>query len=111
MALVLLVSSCPPLRAEGLQEKLAFLVPLLGPAWQGELALPDGSRTVPITQAYEPLWDGKVIQYTRSIPDFPFFLEGYIYWDANEQKVCLMNVNSRGNAERGVVTRSAPTAV
>lgn len=86
-------------------------MPLLGPAWQGELALPDGSRTVPITQAYEPLWDGKVIQYTRSIPDFPFFLEGYIYWDANEQKVCLMNVNSRGNAERGVVTRSAPTAV
>jgi len=93
-----------PLRAEGLHEKLTFLEPLLGRPWQGEFALPDGKQTLPITQAYEALWDGKVIHYTRSIPDFPFFLEGYIYWDANEQKVCLMNINSRGNADRGIVT-------
>lgn len=104
VVLILVASFSLPLRAEGLHEKLAFLEPLLGPAWQGELALPDGKRTLPITQTYEPLWDGKVIHYTRSIPDFPFFLEGYIYWDANEQKVCLMNINSRGNADRGVVT-------
>lgn len=93
-----------PLGAEGLHDKLAFLEPLLGQPWQGEFALPDGKRTLPITQTYESLWNGKVIRYTRSIPDFPFFAEGYIYWDANEQKVCLMNVNSRGNAQRGVVT-------
>jgi len=102
--LILVASFSLPLRAEGLHEKLTFLEPLLGRAWQGELTLPDGKRTLPITQAYEPLWGGKVIHYTRSIPDFPFFLEGYIYWDANEQKVCLMNINSRGNADRGVVT-------
>ena len=45
-----------------------------------------------------------MIHYSRSIPDFPFFLEGYIYWDVNEQKVCLMSINSRGNANRGIVT-------
>jgi hypothetical protein len=94
-----------PLRAEGLHEKLIFLEPLLGPPWQGEFTLADGSkRTLPITQAYEALWDGKVIHYTRSLPDFPFFSEGYIYWDTNEQKVCLMTINSRGNADRGIVT-------
>ena len=92
-----------PLRAEGLHEKLAFLEPLLGRPWQGEFTLPDGKQKLPITQTYEALWGGKVIHYTRSIPDFPFFLEGYIYWDANEQKVCLMSINSRGNADRGTV--------
>ena len=92
------------IRAEGLDEKLAFLEPLLGQPWQGEFSLSDGERTLPITQAYEPLWNGKVIHYTRSLPDFPFFLEGYIYWDANEQKVCLMSINSRGSAGRGIVT-------
>ena len=96
-------SSLPP-RAEGLHEKLAFLEPLLGRPWQGALTSPDGKSTYPITQAYEVLWDGKVVHYTRSIPDFPFFLEGYIYWDTNEQKVCLMSINSRGNANGGTVT-------
>jgi len=104
IVLLVAASISPPLRAEGLHEKLTFLEPLLGRPWQGELTLPDGKQTLPITQAYEALWDGKVIHYTRSIPDFPFFLEGYIYWDANEQKVCLMNINSRGNAYRGIVT-------
>jgi hypothetical protein len=93
-----------PLRAEGLHEKLAFLEPLLGRPWKGEFALPDGKTKLPITQAYEAIWGGKVIRYTRAIPDFPFFLEGYIYWDVNEQKVRLMNVNSRGNADQGIVT-------
>ncbi len=93
-----------PLRAEGLHEKLAFLQPLLGRPWQGEFPLPDGKRTLPITQVYEPLWGGVVIRYARSIPDFPYFSEGYIYWDVDEQKVCLMSINSRGKADRGVVT-------
>ena len=104
MILLVVASVSLPLRADGLQEKLAFLEPLLGRPWQGELTHPDGRRTFPITQAYEALWEGKVVHYTRSIPDFPFFLEGYIYWDANEQKVCLMNINSRGNSGRGIVT-------
>ncbi|HSA94762.1 MAG TPA: hypothetical protein VLJ16_01840, partial [Acidobacteriota bacterium] len=86
MVLLAAASISLPLRAEGLHEKLAFLESLLGRPWQGELTLPDGKQKMPITQAYEALWDGKVIHYTRSIPDFPFFLEGYIYWDANEQK-------------------------
>jgi hypothetical protein len=102
--LLVAVSLSVPLRAEGLHEKLIFLEPLLGRPWQGEFPLPEGKRTLSITQAYESLWDGKVIHYTRSIPDFPFFLEGYIYWDVNEQKVGLMNINSRGNANRGIVT-------
>ena len=104
VVLLVAASLSLPLRAEGLHEKLAFLGPLLGRPWQGELTLPDGKGTLPITQAYEPLWDGKVIHYTRSIPDFPFFVEGYIYWDAKEQKVCLMSINSRGIADRGIVT-------
>jgi hypothetical protein len=103
-ALLLLIVSLSPLRVEGLDERLTFLEPLLGRPWKGEVTLPDGKQTLPVTQAYESLWDGKVIHYTRSIPDFPFFLEGYIYWDANEQKVCLMSINSRGNADRGIVT-------
>ncbi len=45
-----------------------------------------------------------MVRYTRVLPDFPFFLEGYIYWDANEQKVRLWNINSRGGSDRGVVT-------
>jgi hypothetical protein len=104
--MVLLAAACIglQLRAEGLHEKLTFLEPLLGQPWQGELTLPDGKQTMPITQAYDARWDGRVIHYTRSIPDFPFFLEGFIYWDVNEQQVCLMNVNSRGNAGRGTVT-------
>jgi hypothetical protein len=104
MVLLVAASASLPLRAEGLHEKLTFLEPLLGRPWQGEFPLPDGKRALPITQAYEALWNGKVIHYTRSIPDFPFFLEGYIYWDVNEQKVCLMNIDSRGNADRGIVT-------
>jgi hypothetical protein len=104
MVLLVAASVSLPLRAEGLHEKLTFLEPLLGRSWHGEFPLPDGKRALPITQAYEALWNGKVIHYTRSIPDFPFFLEGYIYWDVNEQKVCLMNINSRGNANRGIVT-------
>jgi hypothetical protein len=104
MVLFVSTSISLPLKAEGLHEKLTFLEPLLGRPWQGELTSPDGKRTFRITQAYEALWDGKVIHYTRSIPDFPFFLEGYIYWDVNEQEVCLMSINSRGNADRGIVT-------
>jgi hypothetical protein len=104
VVLLVATSFSMPLRAEGLHEKLAFLEPLLGRPWQGELTLPDGKRTLPVTQAYEALWDGKVIHYTRSIPDFPFFLEGFIYWDVNEQKVCLMTIDSRGNANRGIVS-------
>ena len=55
--MVLLVAACIslPLGAEGLHEKLAFLEPRLGGPWQGELTLPDGKRTLPITQAYEAL--------------------------------------------------------
>lgn len=101
--LILAVSLSPSLRAEGLDDRLAFLEPLLGQPWQGEFTLADGKRTLQITQTYESLWDGKVVHYTRSIPEFPFFLEGYIYWDVNEQRVCLMSINSRGNADRGVV--------
>lgn len=104
VVLLVAVSLSGPLRAEGLREELAFLEPLLGRPWQGEFPLADGNQTLKITQAYEPLWDGKVIHFTRAIPDFPFFLEGYIYWDANEQKVCLMRIDSRGNANRGIVT-------
>lgn len=104
VVLILIAALSTRAGAGGLDERLAFLEPLLGRPWQGELTLPDGEQTMQVTQAYEPLWDGKVIHYTRSIPDFPFFLEGYIYWDANEQQVCLMNINSRGNAGRGVVT-------
>jgi len=105
MVLLVAASISHPLRAEGLHEKLAFLEPLLGRLWQGEYTLADGSkRTLPITMTYGPKWDGKVIHYTRSLPDFPFFSEGYIYWDSNEQKVCLMGIDSRGNADRGIVT-------
>jgi len=104
VVLLVLANLGLPLRAEGLDEKLAFLEPLLGAPWQGEFPLPDGKRTFPITQTYESLWNGKVVHYTRALPDFPFFLEGYIYWDANEQKVCLWNINSRGGSDRGVVT-------
>jgi hypothetical protein len=93
-----------PLRAEGLDEKLAFLEPLLGAPWHGEFPLPDGKRTLPITQTCESLWNGKVVHYTRSIPDLPAFAEGYIYWDETEQKVCLWSINSRGIVTQGIVT-------
>lgn len=104
MVLLVAASINIQLGAEALHEKLTFLESLLGQSWQGEFPLPGRNQSLRITQTYETLWNGKVIHYTRSIPDLPFFLEGYIYWDTNEQKVCLMSINSRGNANHGIIT-------
>lgn len=57
VVLLVIASLSLPLGAEGLDEKLAFLEPLLGAPWQGEFPLLDGKRTFPITQTYESLWN------------------------------------------------------
>jgi hypothetical protein len=100
--LLLLISF--PAIGQVLNEKLKNLEPLLYSNWVGEMKSPDGKKAFKINLSYEPLWDGEVIKFSRSVPEIKSFSEGYIYWDYDSSKILIFTISTRGAARESEVT-------
>jgi hypothetical protein len=65
---------------------------------------PDGKNAYKVYLIYEPLWDGEVIKFSRSVPDIKSFSEGYIYWDNDSKKILIFTISNRDDMRESEVT-------
>lgn len=103
--LVLLLPLSPLSHAAKLDENLCFLAPLIGGNWVGGY-LDEDTAGLKITLRFSPILDGRVVRYTREVPEADYSSVTHIYWDPHIGKVHFLSLNNRGIVGVGSVTIS-----
>ena len=89
--------------SQTMNEKLAFLKPILGKSWIADFKSPNGQTSTKVIRSYELIWNGEVIKFTNSNPQLKYFEEGYFYVEDGTNKVMFFSVCNKGGAQKGEV--------
>jgi hypothetical protein len=107
------VSSSAVALAEGqptLDDKLAFLEPLLAHDWTGAFVGDDAPDLV-IKMHWEAMVDGKAVRYTRIADAVDFHAETFFYVDPQADLVSYFGFDSKGNVTGGTVEARGDSVV
>ena len=85
-----------------LDDRLAFLEPLIGTEWAGGYVGTD-APDIRICLRFEPVLDGKAVRYLRVAEAVNFSMETYIFWNPSSQEVRFFNLDNRGGVGEGIV--------
>lgn len=84
-----------------LRQELSILKPLVGKIWVCETQDPSGQMTLHMLFRYEPMHDGKVLQYYQETKELNNRNDGYFYYDPDKKEIAFLTLNSNGNIATG----------